>query len=81
LKKDAVNFTITRITESRMYLQLNFADPSVISRSQSPDQLVVDVDPFQDLLVDEYILKYPMMLDAGLSSSYMNIPMQSVASA
>jgi hypothetical protein len=31
--------------------------------------------------MDEYILQYPMMLDAGLSSSYMNIPMQTVATA
>jgi len=31
------------------------------------------------MLVDEYVLQYPMMLDAG--SSYMNIPMQSVATA
>jgi hypothetical protein len=29
----------------------------------------------------EYILQYPMMLDAGLSSSYMNIPIQTVATA
>lgn len=40
---------------------------------------MVDVDPFQDLLVGEYVLQYPMMLDA--SSSYMNIPIQSVATA
>ena len=64
-----------------MYLQLYFADPAAISRSQSPDQLVVDVDPFQDLLMGEYVLEYPIMLDASLSYSYMNIPMQSVATA
>lgn len=46
LNKDFVNFTITRISESRMYLKLNFKDPSMISRSQTPDQLVFEVDPF-----------------------------------
>jgi hypothetical protein len=42
---------------------------------------VVDVNPFEEMLMDEYVLQYPMMLVAGLSSSYMNIPIQSVATA
>ena len=33
LNKESVNFTISRISESRMYLKLNFKDPTMISRS------------------------------------------------